>query len=86
MEKINLVIKFLQDNWALILIVIAGLITLLVAIANFRVRWAATTPDQADDAEAKVFKKRVNVIILFIKDLFRLNKKVDGEPKNEPKN
>lgn len=85
MNSLNLAISFLQNNWALILIIAAGVITLLVAIANFRVRWAATTPEKTDDVEAKVFKKRVNVIILFIKDLFRLNKKVDGE-KDDSKN
>lgn len=73
-------ITLIQDNWLVIVLIITAIIAVLNAIAHFRVRWAKTTPDQADDAEAKVFAKRIGVIIAFFKDLFLpgRKKKNDG--------
>ena len=72
-------IKYIQDNWLTILLIIGGALAVLKAYADFRVRWAKVTPDKVDDQEAKLFRDKLKVIILFIKDVLRIGK--DGKPK-----
>jgi hypothetical protein len=77
-EKINILIEVLKANWITILLVIGAGLIILKAVADARVRWAAITPDKKDDEEAEIFEKKTNVIIQFIKDVFRIG------DKNEP--
>lgn len=81
MTYLNKAIKFLQDNWALIIILIGSLLVVLKAIADFKVRWAKITPEKEDDIEASLFKAKVSVIIQFIKDIFKLGKNKKGNVK-----
>ncbi len=67
-------IKFLQDNWLTILLVIGALIVVLKAVADLRLRWAKITPEKDDDEKAKIFKAKVMVFIQFLKDIFKVGK------------
>mgnify|MGYP006921294185 CR=1 FL=1 len=78
MQQINQVVKFLQDNWLTIVLIVAGLIVLLKAIADFRVDWAKTTADKSDDVEAHLFKARVNVFVKALKNIFKIKSKKDA--------
>ena len=79
MILINEAIRFFQENWIAIILIVGILIVLLKAVADFKVRWAKVTPEPQDDAEAKLFRAKVWVIIKFIKDIFSLNKKDKNE-------
>lgn len=75
MEHVNTAVKFLQDNWLTIALVVTGFIVLLKAIADFRVDWAKTTADKSDDLEAHLFRMRVNIFIKALKNVFKIKDK-----------
>lgn len=79
MAHVNEIIKFFQDNWLTIILIVGVLLIVLKAYADFKVRWAKVTPEKEDDEKAKLFKSKVMVIIQFIKDIFRIKK----DKKNE---
>ncbi len=66
---------YVQENWVMIGLLIAALIVVLKAIAHFRVRWAKITPDKADDEQAKLFSKKIDVITGFFREIFLPSKK-----------
>lgn len=81
MEQVRSILNILEANWVTILLLIAGFIAFLLAVADFRVRWAATTPEKSDDVEAKLFRTRVKIFVQFLKDLFKIKKDKSDDSK-----
>ena len=71
-EKFNALIEILKAEWVYILLVIGALLLILRASANAIVNWAKATPDPTDDIKAEEEAKKINVIIQFFKDLFKI--------------
>ena len=72
MELINKVIKFVQDNWIAFVLLAGALVLFLNAFSKAIVNWAKATPDESDDKEAEIEAAKINVIVQFFKDLFKL--------------
>lgn len=72
MAKFNAFVDILKAEWAYILLALGAMLLVLKAVANFLVNWAKITPDPEDDKEAEIEAAKINVIIQFFKDLFKI--------------
>jgi len=70
--KFNAFVDILKAEWAYILLALGAMLLVLKAVANFLVNWAKITPDPEDDKEAEIEAAKINVIIQFFKDLFKI--------------
>ena len=72
MAKFNAFIDILKAEWAYILLALGAMLLVLRAVANFLVNWAKITPEPEDDKEAEIEAAKINLIIQFFKDLFKI--------------
>ncbi len=82
MEKLNLGMKFLQDNAIMLLLILGFLLLTLKALAALRKDLAALTPSKRDDREAELFEKKSNAVIRFFKSIFKLKDDDEQKPSN----
>lgn len=73
-EKFNALLDLAKAELPYAILLVVCLIMLLSALANALINWSKATPDPADDAELAEDAAKLNVIVQFFKDLFKLNK------------